>query len=182
MTLHLPLDKFIVCQGLEDYKCEKQVDGFLNNYCASATPSIDLVTMPTTNNITVTETVRRDEASISQTDAPIQSRITTFIATVTETTTPEQSMGARSSFNLVMDSTPLAVLGALLGLSVVLLAVVTTGWVWTCCVMKKRGEKKSPVQNRLGSIIITSSLHHLLTYKVFVVSIEWLTTLILFFQ
>ena len=30
-------------------------------------------------------------------------------------------------------------LGVVVGLLVVLLAAVTTGWVWTCCAMKKRG-------------------------------------------
>ena len=49
-------------------------------------------------------------------------------------------------------SRPIAVLGALLGLSVVLLAVVITGWVWTCCFMKKKERvKKRPVQNRSGT-------------------------------
>ena len=33
-----------------------------------------------------------------------------------------------------------AALGALLGLSVLLLALVTTGWVCTCVSMKKRGK------------------------------------------
>ena len=33
-------------------------------------------------------------------------------------------------------------LGALLGLVVVVLAVVITGWVWTCWIMKKKGGMK----------------------------------------
>ena len=140
---------------------------FLNDYCASATPTTDLVTMPTTcttattptqpcptittTNKIVTITTNLgptvcpgDEASISQTDAPVQSRPTsTRITTSTATVTVSRTYTA---------TTPLAVLGALLGLSVVLLAVVITGWVWTCWTMKKReGGKKSPVQDRLGN-------------------------------
>ena len=34
-------------------------------------------------------------------------------------------------------------LGAILGLVVVVLAVVTTGWVWTCWIMKKKGGTKT---------------------------------------
>ena len=33
-------------------------------------------------------------------------------------------------------------LGALLGLVVVVLAVVITGWMWTCWIVKKRGGMK----------------------------------------
>ena len=39
-------------------------------------------------------------------------------------------------------------LGALLGLSLLLLAVVTTGWVCTCVSMKKREAKMSSIHNR----------------------------------
>ena len=39
-------------------------------------------------------------------------------------------------------SQPLQVLGALLGLLVVVLAIVITGWVWTCWIVKKRGGMK----------------------------------------
>ena len=34
---------------------------------------------------------------------------------------------------------PTQALGALLGLVVIVLVVVVTGWVWTCWIMKKRG-------------------------------------------
>lgn len=36
----------------------------------------------------------------------------------------------------------LPVLGALLGIAIVALTVTTTGWIWTCWRMKRRGESK----------------------------------------
>ena len=44
--------------------------------------------------------------------------------------------------NIVNQSQPSQALGALLGLAVVVLAIVITGWVWTCWIMKKRGRMK----------------------------------------
>ena len=51
-------------------------------------------------------------------------------------------------------------LGALLGLSMLLLAVVTTGWVCTCVSMKKRAKTDNPEviestqQNRYVKLVI----------------------------
>ena len=38
--------------------------------------------------------------------------------------------------------TQLAVLGVLVGLLMIVLVVMTTGWAWTCWMMKKRGAKR----------------------------------------
>ena len=79
---------------------------------------------------------------------------TTSAATVTDTAMSHKTTTLKrviETESLFMNSTPTAVLGALLGLSVVLLAVVTTGWVWTCCIMKKGEGEKSLVQKRLGT-------------------------------
>lgn len=38
--------------------------------------------------------------------------------------------------------TQIATLGVLIGLLVLIIIVMTTGWVWTCCMMKKRGVKR----------------------------------------
>ena len=59
--------------------------------------------------------------------------------------TPSLSMASQTPAKSVMNG---VVLGALLGLSVVLLALVTIGWVCTCVAMKKKEAKKSQTHTR----------------------------------
>ena len=54
----------------------------------------------------------------------------------------------------VQNYVPVVALGALLALSMVLLAMVTTGWVCTCISMKKREPKKSSSHTRYTSMLI----------------------------
>ena len=64
------------------------------------------------------------------------------------------------------------VLGALLGMSVLLLVVVTAGWVWTCLAMKKKEEVKSGTQKRyiyISDILHHSYMHVSLSKKIFVI-------------
>ena len=41
-------------------------------------------------------------------------------------------------------------LGALFGLAIVALAIVTTGWVWSCWIMKKRAGMKVNMEEQVG--------------------------------
>ena len=54
----------------------------------------------------------------------------------------------------VQNYVPVTALGALLALSMVLLAMVTTGWVCTCISMKKREAKQSSTHTRFTSMLI----------------------------
>ena len=40
-------------------------------------------------------------------------------------------------------ASPVVILGSLFGLSMLLLAIVTIGWVYTCWILKKRKDEKS---------------------------------------
>ena len=90
---------FVECSN--DTLCEEQVDTFLNDACASATPTAE---------------------------------------------TPNISMRGLLPFSPGGNGTVLGVVVSV-GLSVVLLTVVIAGWVCTCWIMKKKGEKRSLVQN-----------------------------------
>ena len=63
---------------------------------------------------------------------------------------PNPSTASRTlaTKSMELNYVPLVALGALLGLSLLLLAVVTTGWVCTCVSMKKREAKVSSTHTR----------------------------------
>ena len=88
-------------------------------------------------------------------DAPCGPFITTHTSSVptktilmsasncsTDTTTPYTTPCTTTPASCSRDTTGQTVLGSMVGLLVVLLAVVTTGWVWTCWIMKKQGQMK----------------------------------------
>ena len=68
------------------------------------------------------------------------------ISTTPQTNIPPSPSTASQTLvdkSMELNCVPLVALGALLGLSLLLLAVVTTGWVCTCVSMKKREARMS---------------------------------------
>ena len=137
----------------DEYYCE-ELDAVLKEFCANITPTVEI---PTINCPPITPS----QCSMATSTTTIRSACSQSItATTTIKVSPScsqphpasshQKTTNQSLFKSEVNSTSTAILGALLGLSVVLLAVVTTGWVWTCWTMKKR--ENSMAQNRLGTI------------------------------
>ena len=110
----------------------------------------------TTTELMTTTTTNESEVSENMPCTPITS--TKFIATTVLspiqscapqfTKSPSTSYGLESSSGNKLgvptqgnaSSSTTSALGALLGLSLVLLALVSIGWVWTCWTARKRGE------------------------------------------
>ena len=156
LSLMYSCSLFTECIGDESCKKKEQVVTFVKNHCASATPTMEIPATNYTSSqcIMATSTVTATSACSQFVMAVSQQTIQCSTATTTTAISPScaqphpgSSHSTITSLKSEVNITPLAVLGALLGLSVVLLAVVTTGWVWTCCLMKKRGEKNL-AQNR----------------------------------
>ena len=122
----------MVCDG-SDRECEGMMDTFFDNYCLSVTSVADPESTPTTTNNSITTTF----SSPFSTQAP----------------KPIMNSGACENGSRVSASEsdgvnhtttgPIAALAVLSCLSVLLLTVVTTGWVCTCLIMKKREGNKS---------------------------------------
>ena len=141
---------FTDCNQVELERC--RMDTFLTDYCASATPTVEIPatnctpitpTLCITSTSTITATLTNTVTSAcpqSATAIYVSQQITQCsLATTTTTISPScsQTQQASSHQNTTNQSSSqsevnitqlhVAVLGALLGLSVVLLAVVTTG-------------------------------------------------------
>ena len=129
----------IGCTATINRECEDEVDAFLNSYCADLA-ALAAVTPPPTLHPTIT---------------PSQCTQATLTTTVVTPSCTNPAAGGGNSFQVtipILDSgesdqspltvetgsVPILVLAALLGLSVLLLAVVSIGWVCTCLIMKKR--------------------------------------------
>lgn len=128
--------------------CEESVDAYLNSYCASATlstviigPTVTVTTTQAVTTITQTETVTK----------PGQTTTTTVTASVTcppsgQCNSPRtNSTAVLAPSNTSAQKSTLA-LGALLGLCMILLIIVTTGWVWTFTAMKKKERENRNLQ------------------------------------
>ena len=155
----------------DDRQCEVEVDAFLDNYCASATFTNTVTTTHMiTTTITSTQpattvTQHQTVTSTSTTTSTLtvaETRITTTSITVSPSCSPSppsqcsqtcppsppsQHSESATTNAILYDDTkttqiPMLALGALSGLSVVLLVVVTAGWVWTCSNMRKRAGTK----------------------------------------
>ena len=128
--------------GTDQLQCEERVDTFLKGYCARTCTSSSVQTAHTqppptaTKMITVTVTVPRifNEATKSRYQLGTGKVSTSVLSPSCSqpNTVEEQSSPARSEVH-----TAPMVLGALLGFSLLLLAVVIAGWVCTCCIHKK---------------------------------------------
>ena len=116
--------------------CERQVVNFLSRYCASNTLSTDTSTCtPTTRYIPLIRTV-----TVSPTCNSITPNKCTQTSTVSSTYQLSSFSGKQSS---EMNRTPLVVLGIFLGLLVIVLLVVSTGFMWIVWTLKKERSEKA---------------------------------------
>ena len=130
----------IGCSRNDGQQCEIEVDAFLNSYCADLTATS---TLPTTSAVDYVVTPSQcTQTTITTTVIP---SCTNSAGGAFQATIPVSSVesGDRSPLTAETNNAPIVALGALLGLFVVLLAVVTTGWVCTCLIMKKRETAQS---------------------------------------
>ena len=149
--------------------CEDQVDAFLNNYCnnvaanpypsnapsqCSTTNDVNTITVSPTCSQASTLTITQCRAatltttvnpSCTQSQHPVVGLTYRPTSLVTPMESPPPSSSSLESSEKSTQTINTVIVLGLLGLSVVLLAVVTTGWVCTCLIMKKR---KNPAQNR----------------------------------
>ena len=137
------------------------MDEFLNNYCASATftNTAKIIVIPTTvirelvSFKTVISTVTRTVSptrthsptisAIHRQHAPSCTKPSTIFITDDGITIPAPSIVNQSELEREANTPLVIVLGSLLGLSVLLLAAVTIGWVHTCWAMRKRQAETS---------------------------------------
>ena len=149
-------------------KCEQEADNFLNSYCKNITLAVN-ATAPSfsTPNATTTVSPQPETQDLEVTPFSTATLTTTVSPSCSRSQQPSAYQPACicTSSAMPMESPSLSssslesteksdqttcmnsamALGVLLALSVVLLAVVTTGWVCTCLITKKR---QSPPQNR----------------------------------
>ena len=127
---------YIGC-NTNNQQCENEVDAFLNSYCADLVATPPPPPPPTTG------------ADISPTQCTLTTTVTptctntaagggSFQVTIPISDSANSGDQSESALSAETNDAPLLVLGALMGLSVVLLAVVSTGWVCTCLIMKRR--------------------------------------------
>ena len=137
--------------------CENKVDAHLNNLCKYKTSVVTTFDITNTTTTTpqscpiITETVCITTSS---------TQLVTDYATSNLSIASIQPMERQSLGNLAANTLPVLILGALLALSILLLLIVTTGWVCTCVSMKKRKVKKSScfVQSRYYNIKVNQCI------------------------
>ena len=138
VTVYTPLVfpmTHVGCTTNVNRECEDEVDEFLNSYCANLTAIAGLPTASTVDNV-----ITPSQCTQATVTATVTSSCTNSVGGAFQVTIPISSMesGDQSPLTPETNNTPILALGALLALSMVLLAVVTTGWVCTCLIMKKR--------------------------------------------
>ena len=157
--------------------CEKQVDKFLNAYCASATftnTTERVINRTVTNEQTLYTTVYVSSTftrtvSPTCTFSPGPAYITsTFTRTVSPTCTftPGQATSAIQYAQWSSPSVGNPILGVLFGPSLVVVITgwicTCTGWICTCWILKnKRETLKSTPRNRY--LIICTTKHQLIS-------------------
>ena len=133
------------CSDNED-QCESQVVMLLGSYCTSNTTPPPTVTtdQPGLNFTclsTMFKTVLVSPTCTSAVTVANQCTQLTSIATAPMSLAFSQTFPETGTTNNRIqketNAAPLIILGVLFGLSVILLAVVTTGWVWTLWTLKK---------------------------------------------
>ena len=118
-------------------QCEEKVVSFLSNYCEnlSSTPSTHTRTVTVTKNIFHTPVIhyrtKSQTVSVCTSTAPYQDTQTNQLFSVTGKQASERNESA------------LAVLGVFLGLLVIVLLVVSTGFMWTVWTLKKERSEKA---------------------------------------
>ena len=114
------------------------MDDIFDNYCLSATSTTNPAELaPTTTSYSITWTPTLTSPFSTQAFEPVMP---------VDLSACENGSRASASESDSVNSTtlgPIIALGVLLCLSVLLLAMVTIGWVYTCLVMKKRDTEKS---------------------------------------
>ena len=116
----------MVCNG-DDRECEGMIDNFFDNYCLSVTSVAGLKSIPS-NTITITFSLP------FLTQAPKHSGACE---------NGSRASASESDDVNYMTTGPIAALAVLSCLSVLLLVMVTIGWVCTCFIVKKREVNKS---------------------------------------
>ena len=136
--MHICMTLILGCTATIDRECEDEVDAFLNSYCADLA-ALAAVTPPPTLHPTITPS-QCTQATLTTTVTPSCTNPAAGGGNSFQVTIPIPDSGESDQLPLTVEtgSVPTLVLAALLGLSVLLLAVVSTGWVCTCLVMKKR--------------------------------------------
>ena len=129
----------IGCTTTIDRECENEVDAFLNSYCADLASLAAATPPPPTLHPTITPS-QCTQATLTTTVTPsctnpVAGGGNSFQVTIS---IPDSGESDQSPLTVETGSIPILVLAALLGLSVLLLAVVSIGWVCTCLIMKKR--------------------------------------------
>ena len=159
-------------RSLNESECEKKIDSFLNSYCAcekdthaimTTSPSLPATSATTTvspvhlqsnytqeimisqcSTATLTATIISPSCTQSVVYQPASTCAMPAVPTEWSSSTGSSLESSKNSIQTTCTNSVTA-LGVLLALAVVLLAVVTTGWVCTCFIMKKR---QDPAQNR----------------------------------
>ena len=130
---------FLRLQQYSKRKCEEELDRFLNDYCASATYTSTVTT--TTTRWKTTSTITTTEIS-TVTATRISTTCSVAIHSVSPKHTPlvyfNKSINDEAAAIEHSDQKGTVALGVLLGLSLLLLAVLATGWILTCLKMKRR--------------------------------------------
>lgn len=139
------------CTTTINHQCEEEVDAFLNSYCADLTALTAATTpSPTTAASNAITPSQCTQATLTTTVTPSCTNSVVGGGNGFQVTIPDSvNSGESDQLPLTVEtgSVPVLVLAALLGLSVLLLAVVSTGWVCTCLVMKKREISLSSAYN-----------------------------------
>ena len=116
-----------------------------------STSTITLSTVSTEDNTATQSTAVLSSTITTCTKCPLNMPITststiwthiepTIVTSIVTTASIDES--SEKTISTGCSSSPLIALGALLGIFMVLLVLVTAGWVWTCWTMKKRGGMK----------------------------------------
>ena len=138
-------------------ECEQKTDSFLNSYYAREKDTHAVMTtstsLPATSaTTTVSPTFLQPSYTQDLTITPscTQSVVCQPVYTSAMPGIPTERSSSHSLKSCeknaqTMCTNSIMALGILLALAVVLLAVVTIGWVYTCLIMKKR---QDPAQNR----------------------------------
>ena len=128
------------CSNTNGRLCEDAVDAFLNSYCANLTAAVIPTLPPTASAVSNVITPSQCTQATMTTTVTVTPSCTNSAGGTFQVTIPISSVnsGDQSPFTAETNDAPILVLGAMLGLSVLLLAVVSTGWVCTCLVIKNR--------------------------------------------
>ena len=131
------VNELIICIGMKcggnDRQCERMMDTIFNNYCLSVTSVADPESTPMTTSNSITTTFSLPFS----TQAPKPNMNSGACENSSRASASESDGVNRTTTG------PIAALAVLSCLSVLLLAMVTTGWVCTCLIVKKREVNKS---------------------------------------